>query len=347
MNNYLHNDFPMVSVIIPCYNEEKFIGKCLDSIIANGYPKDKLEILVVDGMSEDGTREILEGYKEKYSFLKILNNPKKITPVAFNIGIKNSKGKIVMIMCAHATYEKEYISKCVKYLSEYNADNVGGIMITIPRNNTLVGKAIVLALSHRFGVGDSNFRVGSKETKWVDTVLGGCYKKEVFDKIGLFNEKLISTQDMEFNLKLKKAGGKILLVPDIISYYYTHSELKSFCKNNFRNGFWAIYPFKFTDTMPVSLRHLVPLIFVLSLIGSGAVSFFFLFFKWIFLSIIVSYSLINVYFSIKISIQKNDFRYLFLMPMLFTMLHIGYGAGSIWGGLKLLLPVKRKTCYNG
>jgi len=181
---------PLVSVIIPCRNEEKYIRRCLDSIIVNDYPKDKVEILVVNGMSEDGTREVLEGYKEKYSFLKILNNPKKITPVAFNIGIKNSRGQIIMIMGSHSTYKKDDISKCVKYMRDYKADNVGGVMVTVPRNNTFIGKAIVVASSHRFGVDNSYFRIGSKEPRWVDTVSFGCYGKEVFEKIGLYNEEL-------------------------------------------------------------------------------------------------------------------------------------------------------------
>ena len=325
---------PFVSILIPCRNEEKFIDKCMDSIIANDYPKDRMEILIVDGMSDDGTRDILRRYIQQYSFIKLLDNHKKITPVALNIGIKSAKGEIIMIMGSHSVYKKDYISKCIKYLKEYNADNVGGTMVTMPREDTFIGRAIVLALSHRFGVGGSVFRTGSREPKLVDTVFGGCYKKEVFEKIGLFNEKLTHTQDMEFNLRLKKAGGKILLLPDIVSYYYTRSDFKSFCKNNFKNGFWAIYPFKFTKIMPVSLRHLIPLAFVSSLIGSGVLSFFLPIFLWLFLFIIILYGLTDIYFSGKIALQKKDIKYLFIMPLMFKSLHITYGLGSIYGMLK-------------
>lgn len=309
-------DLASVSIIIPCRNEEKFIGRCLESIVGQDYPRENLEVLVVDGMSEDGTRDIIEQFKTMKqsqrserlprSFqslamtLKLLDNPKKITPCAFNIGVKESRGDIVMIISAHAAYEKDCISKCIKYLKEYDADNVGGVMITLPRDDTFIGRAIAMVLSHRFGVGNSVFRVGSKKPRWVDTVFGGCYKKEVFEKIGLFNENLINSQDIEFNLRLKKAGGKILLHPDIVSYYYTRSDFKSFCKNNFRNGLWAILPFKFTKIIPVSLRHLVPLIFVLGLFGTGILSFFFLPFLWLFLFVIGFYSLSNLYFSLKI-----------------------------------------------
>ena len=377
------NNKPLISIIIPCRNEGRYIGKCLDSIIAQDYPnphplpppqvgreggRGSIEVLVVDGMSEDGTREIVGKYTDMSlrgavvtkqpqesnglprSFqslamtIKLLDDPKKITPAAFNLGIKDSKGRVIMIISAHATYEERYVSKCVKYLNEYNADNVGGRMVTLPRDNSFIGKAIVSVLSHPFGVGNSVFRVGARQPKWVDTVFGGCYKKEVFERIGFFNESLISSQDIEFNLRLKRAGGKTLFVPEIISYYYTRSDFKSFCKNNFRNGLWAILPFKFTKIMPVSLRHLIPFIFVLSLVGTGILSFFFLPFLWLFLFVIGSYSLTNIYFSIKIALKKKNIKYLFMMPFLFLSLHLGYGLGSIWGAIKLLVlkEVRRK-----
>ena len=325
---------PFVSIIIPCRNEEKFIGECLDSIVANDYPKDRLEVLVVDGMSQDRTKEIIASYADRYSLIRLLDNPKKTTPAALNTGIRSAKGEIIMRMDAHATYEKDNISKSIKYLNEYNADNMGGVMITQPRNSTFMGKALALALSNRFGVGNSVFRTGTKEPMWVDTVFGGCYRKEVFEKIGLFNEDLISTQDMEFNLRLKKEGGRVLLVPEIISYYYTRSDFRSFCKNNFRNGLWAILPFKYSKIMPVSWRHLVPLAFVSSLIGSIAISAFSSIFFWLFWLILGSYFLSNAYFSIKISKKEKDLKYIFIMPLIFGSLHLLYGLGSLWGTLR-------------
>ena len=322
---------PFVSIIIPCRNEEKFIGKCLDSILAQDYPKDRLEVLVVDGMSEDGTREIVERYTDMSlrarslachceqseaisardklrnlgiatslpalaMTLKLLNNPKKVTPCALNIGIKNAKGEIILWMSAHSRYEKDYISKCVKYLKEYDADNVGVVMITLPRDNAFIGKAIATVLSHPFGVGNSVFRTGAKEPKWVDTVFGGCYKKEVFDKIGLFNESLVRSQDMEFNLRLKKTGGKILLAPDIVSYYYPKSNLKDFFIHNFEDGSWVTYPLKF-GIKAFSWRHLIPLFFILGLVGTGILGIFFSPLLWLFLFVLSSYLLVNLYHS--------------------------------------------------
>ncbi len=338
---------PFVSVIIPCLNEESFIGKCLDSIIANSYPKDRLEILVIDGKSEDGTKAMLERYAHNYSFVKVFENPKKITPAALNIGIQNAKGEIIVRMDAHSSYEKDYVSKCIKYLNEYNADNVGGMWITVPRNNSFVAKAIAYSLSHPFGVGNAHYRIGqAKEPRWVDTVPYGCYYKEVFKKIGLFDETLPRNEDIDFNSRLRKAGGKILLVPEIVMYYYARSTFKSFFIHNFANGIKITNPLKL-DKIIFSWRHLVPLAFVSSLIGllglwgllsllSSSSSLGFLGF----LLIIGSYSLCNLFFSIKIALKEKDLRYLFTMPIIFVTLHIGYGLGSVYGLLRFILSKK-------
>jgi glycosyltransferase involved in cell wall biosynthesis len=326
-----------VSIIIPCRNEEKFIGKCLESILNQDYPKEKMEVLVVDGMSEDRTREIIEDFRLKNANLKIklIDNPRKFTNFAFNIGIKEAKGEIVMLMGAHATYEKDYVSKCVKYLKKYDADCVGGVLKTIPAENTLIAKAIAISLSHPFGAGTSYFRIGSKEPKEVDTVFGGCYKREVFEKIGLFNENLKKTQDMDFNLRLKKAGGKILLFPDIITYYFPKSHLKDFFLHEFESGVWITYPLKFIKT-PLKLRHYIPFFFVLGLIISGLLGIFLPIFSYIFFSIFGLYLVLNFYFSLRIAIKKNDWRYFFIMPIVFFCRHLAYGFGSIVGIVKLL-----------
>lgn len=330
------NGLYFVSVIIPCRNEERFIGMCLDSLTANDYPKDKLEILVVDGMSEDGSREIIQKYTKRYPFIKLLDNPKKITPCGLNKGIKTASGEYILWMSSHNRYSNDYIHKCLEYLMKFNTDNVGGIIKVVPRENSFIGRSIALALSHPFGVGNSSFRIGSGEPKWVDTVFGGCYKREVFERIGFFDENLVRGQDMEFSLRMRKAGYKTLLVPQIVSYYYARSDLKSFIKHNFINGLWAIMPMKFVSHMPVAWRHLVPLFFVTGLVALGLLSFVSSMFFWPFVFIFVSYILTNFYFSAKIVLKERDWRYSFLMPLIFASLHIPYGLGSVLGGIRLL-----------
>lgn len=329
-------NLPFVTIIIPCRNEERFIASCLDSVIANDYPKDRLEVLVVDGMSEDGTRPIVEDYMKQHSFIRILANPKRNFTSAVNMGISNAKGEVVMIIGAHATYEKGYVSKCIKSLRGYNADNVGGILIPIPFENTAMAKAIALTLSHPFGAANSYSKIGSKAPRWVDTVFGGCYKKEVFEKVGLFNEDLPRSADMEFNMRLKRAGGKILLIPEIVAYYYPKPDLKGFVEHNFDDGFWAIYPLKFGHRT-FYWRHLVPLAFVLSLIGSAALAAFSSIFLRLFIGILGAYALANVASSIHISLRERNLKYLSTIPLAFVARHIPYGLGSLYGLLKVLV----------
>ena len=339
---------PFVSVVIPCRNEARFIGACLDSILGNDYPKDRLEVLVVDGMSQDGTSEIVKEYAKRYSCIRLLDNPKRITPAALNIGIARSSGEIIMRMDVHARVGTTYISRCVQALEDYRADNVGGIMRTHPRQETPIAKAIASSLSHPFGVGNSYFRISSKEPRWVDTIFGGCYRREVFDKVGLFNEGLARGQDLEFNLRLRKAGGRTLLVPDIVSYYYARSDMKSFWQHNWKNGVWAILPFLYSTIMPVRWRHLVPLAFVLGLLGSVVVATVHPAGLWVLGGIAGTYAIGNVAASVQVTLREKDVRYLVAMPVVFASLHVAYGLGSLWGLVKVFVCTvfKSKHAYH-
>jgi len=328
-------DLPSVSIIIPCRNEKEFMPKCLDSLLANHYPTDKMEILIVDGMSHDGTRELIAGYAKKYPFISMLDNPKRITPSALNIGIKKSANNIIVRIDAHAVYKTDYILKCVTYLKKYNADNIGGIWVIVPRKNTIIGRGIAKSLSSFFGTGNAYYKIGSESFRAVDTVPFGCYKKEIFTKIGFFNENLERSQDIEFNIRLKKNGGKVYLFPEIVGYYFARSRLKEFFIHNFKDGIWAVYPLRFIKIF-FKFRHYIPLMFVSLLIIFFALSFvsnYFLFFLW---GLAASYLFSLVYFSAKISFLEKDFTYLFSLPLAFAARHFGYGFGSIWGAFKLI-----------
>ncbi len=312
------SSFPLATVIVPCLNEERHIADCLGSIVANDYPKDKLEILVVDGMSEDKTREIIKSKGEQFSVIKLFDNPRVITPAAMNIGIQNAKGDIIIKMDAHSVYAKDYISKCVQHLEESGADNVGGVLKPIPSRDTLAAKAIAISLSHPFGAGGSYFRTGINEPREVDTVAFGCWPKKVFDKIGLFDERMEKIEDLEFNYRLKRAGGKVILFPDIRASYYPSSDtLAHFFVHNVTDGIWTTYPLKF-GFVSGSWRHYIPLIFVLTLPLS-----------------IWPYIVISSFFSLKIAIVEKNLRLLFAMPLIFGARHFGYGLGTLIGLLKL------------
>lgn len=326
---------PTVSIVIPCRNEERFIRGCLDSVLKNDFPAGSLEIFVVDGMSEDKSRSIVADYTERLPFIKLLDNPKKTIPAAMNTGIKEAKGKVIMKVDAHTQYPQNYISRCIDLLDRFEADNVGGLVKTLPRDNTTIGHAISDALSHPFGVGNSRFRIGSQEPRWADTAFSGCYRKEVFDKVGLYDENIILSEDIVLNSKLRKSGGRILLDPGIVSLYFARSDWKSFWRHNWRNGLWSVLPLRYTKNFPFSLRHFVPLGFLLSLIFSAVLSL------PLFLLILGAYLLTNLGFSAALAIRKKRISYLVVLPLTFTSLHLAYGLGSLSGLLTLWLKRKK------
>lgn len=343
----MQKNLPFISVIIPCLNEERFISDCLNSILANDYPKEKLEVLVVDGMSKDKTREIIKKFQTpnvNYQ-IQLLDNPRVITPAAMNIGIENARSEIIIKMDAHSLYEKDYISKCVEHLMESGADNVGGVLKSIPAKNNPVAKAIAISLSHFFGAGGSYFRTGSKEPREVDTVAFGCYWKKTFQKIGMFDEKMAQIEDLELNTRLRKAGGKIMLFPDIKASYYPSSDnIISFFKHNFTDGIWATFSLKYG--LKVSLRHLIPLIFVSGLIGLLILSLFSKLFLFFFSLSALTYLLISIFVSFQIANRERDIRIFFVLPIIFASRHIGYGLGSIYGLIKLVKDGREKRKRN-
>lgn len=308
-----------MTLIIPCLNEKEFIRECLLSLYDSDYPMEQVEILVVDGMSDDGTRDILNEISQHYDNLKIIDNPGRIIPVALNIGIKKSRGEIIIRIDAHSTYAPEYISKCVEYINKTGADNVGGVVEH--RGKGFVGESIALAQECKFGLGGAKFRTAIKE-QYVDTVFPGVWPKRIFEKYGTFNEKLARNQDIEFNSRIRKNGGKIFLTPEIKSQYYCRSNIKDLWKQNFGNGYWNIKTVKIAPGT-LSLRHFVPLIFIVSLLVTWVVPV-------LWLCLIMSYLFCNLFFSLKIAFSKG-FKYLFVVPITFMTLHFSYGFGSLGG----------------
>jgi len=321
-----------ISIIIPILNEEKYIAKCLDSIIESDYEKDKMEVLLIDGGSKDKTVDIIKEYQTKHPFFKLLNNPKKIVPVAMNIGIKDAKGEYIIRLDAHSSYPKDYFKKLIYWHKKLKADNVGGVVITEVKNKTLTSNAIKNVLSDKLGVG-SAFRSGVKEIKEVDTVPFGCYKRDIFDKVGLYDERLVRNQDIELNKRIKKAGGKIYLIPEIKCTYFARETFRDLAKNNFNNGLWNVLTAFYTNSLSsLSFRHFVPMLFVLSLIFTLLLSFVNKIFFYLFLIIFGSYLIIISIRSFQIKKNTTFFH----QVLAFLVLHFSYGIGSIVGIFKVL-----------
>ena len=321
-----NDSVPTVTVIVPMRNEEAYIAKCLSSLIEQDYPKDSMEVLVVDGLSDDRSREIVEEFGEKYPFIRLLDNLRRIVPTAMNIGIKESEAEVIIRVDGHCRLAPDYISQCVRYLEETGAACVGGPIESV--GQTPMTQAISLAMSSPFGVGDAYFRCGTQKERYVDTLAFGAYKREVFDQIGLFDEELVRNQDYELNYRLRQADGNILLTPAIKSYYYTRSSLRNLWIQYFWYGFWKVRMLK-KHPRSVRVRQLVPPLFVLALLLSGALSAFSSLAVWVFALVVASYLSLSLIFSFSIAARKG-WRYLPILPVIFACLHLSWGLGFLY-----------------
>ncbi len=329
--------WPFVSVIVPCRNEEPHIARCLDSILANDYPAERMEILVVDGMSEDRTREIVRGYVETYERVRMVDNPQRDIPAAMNAGVRNARGDTIMKMDAHSAYQSSHIRLCVAYQEKYGAENVGGVWKMLPGADTAVAQAIVQGMAHRFGSGNAKIKVGATKPTWSDSAAFGCFKKELFSRIGLFDERLKGGSDMDMNVRIRAAGGKILLVPEIVVNYGADATLEKFWNHNFADGIWTSYVMKF-GRKAWSWRHWVPGAFLLSLLVSLALSAVRPFFLWVGLAIAGIYGATCLAVSAEIAIREKNSKQLFLLPAVFAIRHVAHGLGALFGLILVVAP---------
>ena len=326
------HSLPYISIVLPTRNEERFIRACLDSIAAFDYPLHLREVIIVDGMSTDATRSIIAEYTRIHHEMRMIDNPKKILAAGWNEGIKQAVGSIIFTLNGHGIFARDYISECIDAFKQYpDASNVGGIVRAIPIQETRIGTAISTVLSHPFGVGNSYLRIGTDKPRWADTAAFGGYKREVFDAVGLFNEHLTRSQDMEFHVRMKRAHKKILITPNMHCDYYTRSSFMEYIRFNFWNGFWTTYPLSISP-MAFSLRHFVPLIFVLSLIVTALIGF--LSGSYLpFFGLIALYALAAL-MAVVHAAWKNPSPSVIFLPILFPLLHVSYGLGSLAGCIR-------------
>ena len=322
-------DTLFISIILPVRNEAKSMGVSLKNILNQINLVYSFEVIVVDGLSTDDTRYIVKEYQQNHSNIILIDNPEKIVPIGFNKALLIAKGDIIIRIDGHTVIAPDYVANCVKLLQESEADNVGGRMNAM--GTSRFGKAVAIATSTPFGVGGSRFHYSEKE-EWVDSVYMGAWKREVFEKIGLFDEELVRNQDDEFNYRLRKSGGKILLSPAIKSKYTVRSNPTALWKQYFQYGYWKIRVLQ-KHPKQMSLRQFIPPAFVISIIACITL---FLSFSWgwiPFTLIAGSYIIANLVASIIVSSNKG-WKHLLRLPLVFAILHLSYGTGFLIGLFK-------------
>lgn len=323
----------MLSVIVPIYQEEKYISKCIDSMLSQDYPKDDLEIILVDGMSKDRTREIVATYTAKYPFIRMIDNPERIAPCAMNRGIKEAKGDVIIRLDAHVYYPKNYFSLLVEKLNELpGAENVGALCNTLPVNDSITAQSIAAVLSSSFGMGNSHFRVGADKEMEVDTVPFGCFHRSIFDKVGLYDEELVRNQDDELNARIIKAGGKIYLIPQLVCEYYARDTAKKVYKMFYQYGVFKPLVNKKLGS-PATVRQFFPLLFVLGLLVGPVVCLFLPVLWWAYFAVIMLWFILATSFSLK---DSKNLKRILTQNWIYFVVHFGYGWGYIVGIFKIL-----------
>ncbi|MFD3156169.1 glycosyltransferase family 2 protein [Haloimpatiens sp. FM7330] len=319
-------DISTVSVVIPCRNEKKFISECIDSFVNQTYDKELYEVLICDGMSDDGTRDIVKGYEEKYKNIRLVDNVGLSAPKGMNEGIRKSKADVIIIFGAHAYADKDFIKNNVKLLNkDKSVGCAGGPIETI--NDSDKGRAVALAMSSPFGVGNALFRYAKKEM-YVDTVAFGAYRRDVLEEIGYFDSELVRNQDDEINYRVTKAGYNILLSPTVKSYYYSRASLKKLWRQYFQYGFWKVRVMQ-KHGKTASVRHLVPMTFVLTNLLGIILGMFFKPILILWLVELAAYLTCDIISSFKLI--KRKFNLLKYIPIIFPILHLSYGIGFLQG----------------
>lgn len=325
----------MVSVICPIYNEEKYIAQCIESVLAQDYPKEDLEVLFVDGMSSDNTRAIVQTYTKQFTILKLIDNPHTTVPYAMNIGIEAAKGDIIIRLDAHAIYPTNYLSKLVEGLHKHHADNVGAQCKTLPVNQSATAIAIAEALGSSFGVGNSMFRIGITEDIETDTVPFGCFRREVFDKVGLYDTDLIRNQDDELNARIVNSGGKIVLLSGLEFEYYARDSFAKLFKMYYQYGLYKPLVNKKLGS-PATLRQFIPPMFVVGLVLGSILSLCLPFIGLLYGAVLLLYIAAGMMIGVKLYKKYQSATLVLAMPYTFFILHLSYGIGYIHGIIKLL-----------
>ncbi len=334
---------PFVSIVVPCRNEAAYVGPLLDSILANEYPRDRLEVLIVDGMSDDGTRAVIAGYASRHPVIRLLDNVKRNTPCALNLGISHARGTIIMRMDAHVQYPPTYIADLVDWLERTGADNVGGGCVTLPAGATATARAIAAVLAHPFGIGNARFRLGTNEPREVDTVPFGCFQRALFERVGLFDEDLVRNQDDEFNFRLLRAGGRVLLVPGVVCSYYARRSVRQLARMFYQYGYFKpLVALKIGRIM--TLRQLVPAVFVLSVLVTGLVA------PWVAPGQALGVLILGPYLALDggcaLSLAwRHGARVGLAAAGIFPVLHICYGFGFLRGALALLARARGRSLH--
>jgi succinoglycan biosynthesis protein ExoA len=331
-----------VSVIVPCFNERHTICSLLRAIHDQTYPLSDLEVIIADGLSTDGTREVIRVFSDEHPNLSIclIDNPERIIPAALNKAIQAANGEVLVRLDAHSIPAKDYIERCLAVLESTGSANVGGMWQIRPSGDGWLARSIAVAASHPLGAGDARYRTGG-EAGEVDTVPFGTFKREWVDRVGYFDKTLLTNEDYEFNVRLRQAGGVIWFDPTIQSAYFARRDLPSLARQYARYGYWKA---RMLRRYPESLRwrQALPPLFVLSVIVLGLASLFWFPACLLMAVQLALYALLVFLVGAVRSFQERDWGILAGFPLAIWTMHFAWGGGFLWSVLGMIFGVHRE-----
>lgn len=321
---------PRVSIVVPCYNEQSTIRSLLEALLEQTYPRAEMEVIVADGISQDGTREVIATFQKEFPDLcvRVVENAKRFIPSGANRAIEAARGEILIRLDGHSMPYPDYIQNSVKAHDEGRGDNVGGVWEIRPGADTWIAKSIAVAAAHPLGVGDALYR-HAKQAAEVDTVPFGSFRRSLIERVGFFDESLLSNEDYEFNARVRKSGGKIWLDPSIRSIYFARPSLRELIRQYWRYGFWKWRMLRrYPDTL--RWRQALPPIFVLSLISLALVSVFLPLAGLLLAIELVLYFSILILAGLYLAIQQRKAYLIAGLPLAITAMHVAWGSGFVW-----------------
>jgi len=331
---------PTVSVIVPCYNEQTTIRQLLEAIYGQTYPRAKMEVVIADGLSEDATRDEIAGFQREHPdlVLRIVDNTARTIPSAINCAIQAARGETVIRMDAHSQPYPDYVERCLSALDAGLGDNVGGVWEIKPGGKSWMAESIAAAAAHPLGVGDAGYRIGVRASA-VDTVPFGAFRRTLIDRIGLFDETLLSNEDYEFNARIRRSGGRVWLDPEIVTVYYARSTLRDLARQYWRYGYWKFRMFR---RYPGTLRwrQALPPLFVVSLIGLLLLSWWPLA-GWLLALEVTMYFSVLLLAGVLSSLRQRKINLCIGLPLSIATMHLAWGGGFLWSMIMSTLEKRR------
>ena len=326
---------PRVSVIVPCFNEEATIYPLLAAVYHQTYAHEDVEVIIADGLSQDATLDRIAEFRNDHTDMevRVVVNEARTIPSGLNCAIRAAKGEFLIRLDAHSRPYPDYIARCLADLEAGRGDNVGGIWEIIPGNHTWIARSIARASSHPLGVGDARYRIGTRASE-VDTVPFGAFRRSTIDRIGLYDERLHSNEDYEFNARLRQSGGRIWLDPDIVSVYHARANLPELFRQYWRYGFWK---FRMLVRYPRTLRwrQSLPPLLVLSLCVLLLLAW------WPLARMLLTLELGLYFFALFLAgvssaLRQRDFAFVGGIPLAIATMHFAWGAGFLVSGITSL-----------